>query len=85
MLVYSEVTGKKHNKALNSACSIFLLSEPKIVTKIAYFIQIFAAQPNGQTKYFVIRFLQNKVLGIFFFTNFVPASTYRLYDEGSYN
>ena len=59
---------KKHKKALNSACSIFLLSEPKIVTKIAYFIQIFAAQPNGQTKYFVIRFLQNKGLGIISFS-----------------
>ena len=32
--------------------------------KIAYFIQIFAAEPNGQTEYFVIRFLQNKGLGI---------------------
>ena len=65
MLVYSEVTGKKHNETLNSACNIYLLSDsPKLSPKIAYFIQIFAAEPNGQTKYFVIRFLQSKGLGI---------------------
>ena len=47
MLIYSELTGKHNNLARNR----FLLSEPKIVTKIGI-LNRFATWPIAQTKIF---------------------------------
>ena len=43
---------KKHNKALNSACNIFLLSEPKIVTKHCIFYTDFCCRTQWSNKIF---------------------------------
>ena len=52
MLVYSEVTGKKHNEALNTACNRFLLSDSKIFTKHGIFYTDLL--PNPVVKQYIL-------------------------------
>ena len=58
MLIYSELTGKLNNLARNR----FLLSEPKIVTKIGIFFTDLLPGTLLKQKYFVTHTLQKSVV-----------------------